>query len=229
MKWGVVGRNVATLAEPPRSVRRPVQPLTAEQARAFIYFSRDDRLGSLFAVAILTGLRQGELFGLRWQDVDLTAGTLAVRHALQRIGGKPTLVEPKTERSRRTLTLPAAALAALKAQRVRQIEERLLAGDRWQDWGLVFASTIGSPLEPSNVAARLHKLLVDAGLLRQRFHDLRHCCASLLLSQHVPPRVVMDVLGHSQIALTMNTYSHVMPAMLKDAANALDAALAVGE
>jgi integrase len=229
LKWGLVGRNVATLVDPPRSVIRPVAPLSAKQARAFIAATKEDRLGPLFTVAITTGLRQGELFGLRWQDVDLASGTLRVRHAMQRIDGKPTLVEPKTDKSRRTASLAASAVDALKAQRIRQLEERLLAGERWHDWGLVFTSSIGTPLEPSNVSGRLHKHLADAGLPRQRFHDLRHCCASLLLSQHIPPRVVMDVLGHSQISLTMNTYSHVMPAMLRDAANALDAALAAGE
>src|SRR5579884_3830581 len=140
MKWGLVARNVATLTEPPRSAKKPVQPLTAEQARAFLDFTKDDRLGPLFHVAITTGLRQGELFGLRWPDVDLAAGTLTVRHALQRINGKPTLVAPKTDKSRRTVTLPASAVAALREQRKRQLQERLLAGSRWQDWGLVFAS-----------------------------------------------------------------------------------------
>lgn len=220
---------MATLVDPPRSVHKKVNPLSANQARAFIKATHDDRLGPLFTVAILTGLRQGELFGLRWQDVDFAGGTLSVRHAMQRVGGKPTFVEPKSERSRRTLTLPAMAAIALKRQRIRQIEDKLVAGDRWQEANLVFTSTVGTPLEPSNVTARLHKLLAATGLPRQRFHDLRHCCASLLLAQHVSPRVVMDVLGHSQIALTMNTYSHVMPAMLQDAADALDILMASGE
>ncbi len=227
MKWGLVGRNVAALADPPRSVKTQVQPLSAAQARAFIEATRDDRLGPLFHVAIASGLRQGELAGLRWQDVDLAAGTLTVRYAMQRVEGKPTFVEPKTALSRRTVTLPASAAAALKTQRVRQVEERLLAGDRWQDWGLVFASTIGTPLEPSNVAARLHKLLADAGLPRQRFHDLRHCAASLLLAGGVAPRTIMGILGHSQISLTMNTYAHLSPALEHDAARALDAVLTV--
>jgi len=229
MKWGLVARNVATLTEPPRSAKKPVQPLTAEQARAFLDFTKDDRLGPLFHVAITTGLRQGELFGLRWPDVDLAAGTLTVRHALQRINGKPTLVAPKTDKSRRTVTLPASAVAALREQRKRQLQERLLAGSRWQDWGLVFASTIGTPLEPTNVTHRFQRLLADAGLPRQRFHDLRHCAASLLLAGGVPLRTIMGILGHSQISLTANTYTHLAPALERDAAAALDAVLAVGE
>jgi integrase len=225
MKWSLVGRNVATLVDPPRSMRKPVQPLTAEQARHFIDATKNDRLGPLFQVAITTGLRQGELFGLRWQDVDLDAGTLAVRHALQRIGGEPTFVEPKTALSRRSITLPASAIAALRSQRIRQLEMRLAAGTAWQDWELVFTSSIGTPLEPSNVTKRLHALLEGAGLPRQRFHDLRHCAASLLLAGGVAPRTIMGILGHSQISLTMNTYAHLSPSLERDAADRLEAIL----
>ncbi len=228
VKWGLVGRNVAALVDPPRSVRKPVEPLSADQARAFIATTAGDRLGPLFHVAIASGLRQGELFGLRWQDVDLNAGTLTVRHAMQRVNGKPTFVEPKTALSQRTVTLPASAVAALRAQRTCQIENRLLAGSRWQDWGLVFCSSIGTPLEPSNVGHRLHKLLEEAGLPRQRFHDLRHCAASLLLAGGVAPRTIMGILGHSQIGLTMNTYAHLSPTLERDAAAALGAILAAG-
>jgi integrase len=127
------------------------------------------------------------------------------------------------------VTLPASAVAALRTQRARQKEARLLADDRWQDWGLVFASTIGTPLELSNVSTRLHTLLNEANLPHQRFHDLRHCAASLLLVGGVAPRTIMGILGHSQISLTMNTYAHLSPALEHDAARALDAVLAVAE
>jgi integrase len=213
-KWSLVTRNVATLVEPPRTVRKPAQPLT-----------RDDRLGSLFHVAIASGLRQGELLGLRWEDVDFGAGTVTVRRALQRIDKRPVFVEPKTDRSRRTVNLPASAVAALKIQKDRQTFARQAAGEHWQEQDLVFASTIGTPLDAPNVTHRLQALLKEAGLPRQRFHDLRHCCASLMLANGEHPRVVMETLGHSQISLTMNTYSHVMPAMQRDAADRLDALL----
>lgn len=226
MKWSLVGRNVATLVDPPRSVRKPVEPLTAEQARHFLNHAKDDRLGPLFHIAITTGLRQGELFGLRWDDVDLEVGTLTVRHALQRMDGKLQLVEPKTTLSRRTINLPASAVAVLRTRRIRQLEERLLAGSQWSDWGLVFTSSIGTPLEPSNVCKRLHLLLGAAGLPRQRFHDLRHCAASLLFAGGVAPRTIMGIMGHSQISLTMNTYAHLSPALQQDAAERLDALLA---
>ncbi|MBA3274745.1 MAG: site-specific integrase, partial [Chloroflexia bacterium] len=174
-------------------------------------------------------LRQGELFGMRWSDVDPDAATLTVRYAMQRIDGKPTFVEPKTVLSRRTFTLPPSTVAALRTQRVQQLQERLIAGGRWRDLDLVFSSTIGTPLEPSNVNARLHALLEVAGLPRQRFHDLRHCAASLLLNGGVPARTIMGILGHSQISLTMNTYAHLSPALERDAADRMEAQLTAVE
>lgn len=231
LKWGLVTRNVATLVDPPRSVRKPVQPLTGDQARAFLAYAKqhDDRLWPFFTTAVLTGLRQGELLGLRWTDVDLDRATLRVSHTLQRIGGTWQFVEPKTRRSARTLSLPASVVAALRTQKDRQGFEQRIAADLWLDWNLIFTTPKGTPLEPSNLNGRLHKLLDGAGLPRQGMHSLRHCCASLLLGQGIPARIVMEQLGHSQITLTMDTYSHVMPAMLRDAADALDSALAVAE
>lgn len=231
LKWGLVTRNVATLVDPPRAVRRPVQPLSAAQARTFLAYAKahDDRHWPFFMTAVLTGLRQGELLGLRWADLDLDTAMLRVSHTLQRIEGEWRFVEPKTRSSARTLSLPAPAVTALRIQKDRQGFERKTAGNLWRDRGLVFTTPKGTPLEPSNLNGRLHRLLDGAGLPRQGMHSLRHCCASLLLAQGVSPRVVMDQLGHAQISLTMDTYSHVMPAMLRDAADALGAAFAVAD
>jgi integrase len=222
VKWRLMERNVAKLADPPRLSRAPVQPLSAQQARLLIERCRTDRLGPLFQVAIATGMRQGELFGLRWEDVDWGRQTLAVQRALQRIDGRPTFVEPKTVRSRRVIPLPGLALQALRAQEAIQRENRLVAGDRWEEWGLVFASARGTPLDASNVNAQLRKLLEKAGLPRQRFHNLRHCSASLLLHAGVDMRTIMGRLGHSQLSLTMNTYAHLSPELERNAATALD-------
>ena len=228
VKWDLVARNVATLVEPPRSRRPPVRPLTPEQARSLLEAVRGDRLEALVTVALALGLRQGEALALRWEDVDLDAGVLHVRHTIHKIDGTWQFMEPKTDRSRRTITMPVTTIAALRVHRVRQEQERLVAGERWQDWGLVFPSTVGTPLNGSNVTHRFQKHLERAGLPRQRFHDLRHCCASLLLAQHVPMRVVMEILGHSQISLTMDTYSHVMPGLQQEAAERMDAILTAG-
>ncbi len=224
MKWGLVVRNVATLSEPPRVVRPEMKILHPEQARQFLDTVRGDRLAAFYAVALSLGLRQGEALGLRWQDVDLDGGTLHVRVALQWLSGHaPTLVEPKTRQSRRSLALPPALVAQLKAHRTRQKEERLLAGQRWQgeEWGLVFPNTLGGPLSKFTLHGQFKRHLHNAGLPDVRFHDLRHSCASLLLAQGIHPRVVMEILGHSTIALTMNVYSHVLPQTQRDALHAL--------
>jgi len=137
-------------------------------------------------------------------------------------------VEPKSRTSRRTIALPAVAQTALREHRRRQAEERLLAGTRWQDLDLVFCSMSGTPADGTAITKRFQRLLADAGLPRQRFHDLRHACASLLLVQGVHPRVVMEVLGHSQYSLTMNTYSHVIPQLQREAADRMESLLAGG-
>ena len=225
LRWGLVVRNVATLVQPPRVQRYEISPLDAEQAQRLLTAIRGDRLEALYSVALAIGLRQGEALGLRWQDVDLDAGILRIRHALQRIDGKLVLVEPKTMRSRRTIQLPSLAVGALREHRVRQSAERALVGEEWNDQDFVFTSQLGRPLHGATVTHRFQKLLAAAGLPRQRFHDLRHGCATLLLAQGVSARVVMDVLGHSAITLTLNTYSHVVPALQTEAARRMDAAL----
>ena len=229
LKWGLVSRNVATLVGPPRIQRKEIRSFTPEEARTFLETIKGDRLEALFSVALSLGLRQGEALGLRWQDVDFDARTLRVNYAIQRIEGRLQLVEPKTERSRRVLPLPKTVISALRAHRSRQLEEKLSLGPDWHETGLVFTSSIGTPLEPRNVVRKFHALLKNAGLPRSRFHDLRHSCASLLLAQGVPARTVMDILGHSQISLTMNTYAHVMPAMKQDAMDLMESILTSGK
>jgi integrase len=226
-RWGLVSRNSARLAEPPRVPRREVQPLAPDEARAFLEAIRGDRLEALYLVAIGVGLRQGEILGLSWTNVDFGASTITVRNALQRVNGKLELVEPKSATSHRVVALPAFVVNALRAHRTRQRTERLLAGSRWHDdpRGLVFTTTVGTPMDGIAVTRRFQASLAVAGLPRQRFHDLRHACASLLLAQGVAPRVVMETLGHSQISLTMNTYSHVIPALGRAAADQMDVAL----
>ncbi len=229
-RWGMVGRNVASLAAPPRVPRREVRPLSPDQARRFLEAINGDRLESLYVLAIGTGLRQGEILGLSWADVDLDAATVTVTHALQRVDGRLVLVEPKSRTSRRVVPLPAFAIDALQAQRRRQRHDRLLAGSRWQadERHFVFTTTVGTSLDGIAVTRRFQAILRVAGLPHQRFHDLRHAYASLLLARGVAARVVMETLGHSQIALTLNTYSHVMPALARAAADEMDALLGSG-
>ena len=225
LKWGLVARNVATLVDAPRVETKVLRPFTPEEAVKFLDVIKGDRLEALYSVALSLGLRQGEALGLRWEDVDLDKGNLSVRYALQRVNGKVELVEPKTKKSRRTIALPFVAVNALLKHRITQESERQWAGDRWQETGHVFTSTIGTPLDDCNVTHQFQRILKAAGLPKLRFHDLRHTCATLLIAQGVHPRYVMDILGHSQIGLTMNTYGHVVAAVQREAASKMDAIL----
>jgi integrase len=191
---------------------------------------KDHHLGALFSVALAVGLRKGEALALKWPDVDFERRTLSVQLTIQRIKmpgekkGKLILKEPKRS-SRRTINLPQVCLSALARHRLHQDQERALAGTRWRELDFVFASTIGTPLEPRNLERAHVQILGMAELPHSRIHDLRHTAATLLLTQGVHPRVVMELPGHSQIAVTMNTYSHVVPALRKEAANQMDAIL----
>ena len=225
-KWGQVARNVAKLADPPRVPKTEVKPLSQEEVQQLLQTARGDWLEALYVCAVALGMRQGELLGLRWEDVDLEGRTLTVAKALQRLDGRFQLVERKATHPRRKINLPQIVVSALGRHRARQSQGRLLAGPEWvDDWGLVFVTRRGTPIDASNLVRAWHQLLERAGLPRCRFHDLRHTAASLLLSQHVDPRVVMEILGHSQISLTMNTYAHVMPALQREAADSMDRVL----
>lgn len=225
LRQGLVGRNVASLARPPRVLRRQVDTLDPDAARAFLAATLGTRDEALYAVALALGLRQGEALGLRWQDVDLETGEIRITHALQRVNSKLELVEPKSLSSRRRIPLPAVVASALRDHRRRQLGDRLVSGSRWIDNGLVFATRDGKALDGRNVTRRFQAALATAGLPRMRFHDLRHSCASLLLAQGVSPRVVMETLGHSQVSLTLNTYAHVLPPLQRDAADRMHALL----
>jgi len=228
-RWGLVPRNVARLVSPPRVEHPEPQPLTPEQARAFLAAVSEDRLAPLYALALGLGARQGELLGLTWADVDLVGHTLAIRRTLQRYDGGWHLDPPKTERSRRSIALPATLVEMLRVHRSRQLEERLRAGPAWQGekWGeLVFANEIGEPLPGSQLTRRFQAVLAALGLPRQRFHDLRHAAATFMLSEGVSLRTTMELLGHSTIAVTANTYSHVLPELQRDATERVSALLA---
>jgi integrase len=176
--------------------------------------------------AVYTGLRQGELLGLKWEDVDLESGSLHVKRALTTARGGPRLAAPKTKGSRR-VSLTRGAMDALRAHLARQLEEIDRAGSLWQENGLVFASEMGTPLDRRDVTSRQFKPLLKRAKLpeKTRFHDLQHACATLLLTKNVNPKVVSEMLGHSNIAITLDTYSHVLPNMQDSAARALEEAL----
>ncbi|WP_448642951.1 site-specific integrase [Geodermatophilus sp. URMC 63] len=172
------------------------------------------------------GLRQSEALALRWSDVDLDNGTLSVRRRLHRVSGQGLVYEePKADRSRRNLALPAQLVDALRAHRAIQREERIAAGSLWQDHDLLFAQPNGRPIERTSDWRAWKALLHQAGVREVRLHDGRHTAATLLLSEGVHPRVVMEVLGHAQMRTTTDIYSYVMPALGRDAADRMGSAL----
>lgn len=222
VRWGLVPRNVAALAELPRLEKKEQRYLTPDQARMLLEAARGDRLEALYSVAIALGLRRGEALGLRWEDVDLDRGVLQVKVALHRIGGKLQLAEPKTPGSRRSINLPRISIAALRAHKVRQLEERLKAGDKWKESGHVFTSTIGTPMEPSNFRRAFQKLLARAGIEHMRIHDMRHTAASLMIAQKIEPKMISEILGHSRTGITMDLYGHLFEPMRREAADRMD-------
>jgi integrase len=189
VRWDMVSRNVAKLVDRPRLERKPINPLTPDEARRFLAATKGHRLEALFSVALALGLRQGEALGLRWEDIDLAAGTLRVCHQLQRVDGRLVLVPPKTAKGRRTLVMPRLIVDSLREHEKRQVAEKIWAGSRWEETGLVFANRLGGPIQARRVIEQFHAALTDAGMRRIRFHDLRHSCATLLLVQGVSPRV----------------------------------------
>ena len=213
LRWALVTRNVAEAVDPPQVPKKEITPLSPKQARAFLEAASGDRLEALYVLAIHTGMRQGELFSLRWEDVDLDAGVLRVRGT-------------KSARSRRTVTLSETAQEALREHLTRQLGEIDHVGSLWQENGLVFASQIGTPLNRHNLTQRSFRpLLANADLPQIRFHDLRHTCATILLSKGVHAKFVQELLGHATIAITLDIYSHVLPGMGGQTATALEDAL----
>jgi integrase len=237
VRLGRVVRNVAQLASPPRTPTREMRTLDAKQTKRLLKAAAGDRLEALYVLACTTGMREGELLGLRWRYVNLDTGTLQVAGTLQRLpkdsvtanGETFVIAEPKTDRSRRTLKLTEDAVAALRRHRVRQGEERLRLGGARDDWDLVFANELGRPMEAGNLLRRsFWPLLERAKLPRIRFHDLRHGAATLLLEEGVHPAIVAATLGHARASTTIDIYSHVSPGMTAEVATTMDKVLGSG-
>jgi integrase len=235
MKWNLVSRNSAALVNAPRIPHRRIEPLDPEHARTLLETAKGGRYEAIYTVALTLGMRRGEVLGLRWSDIDFDGRAIRVNQSVQRIktgssdkGKRSELraTETKTDGSRRTLALPDSVVRALRAHRARQSQDRLAASKSWTDQDLVFTNRTGRPIEPILLHRDYKALLKKAELsITLRFHDLRHSAASLLLAQGIHPRAIMELLGHSSITVTMNVYGHVMPAMMRDAADKMDALL----
>jgi integrase len=225
VKWDLIPRNPADAVEAPRPAPEEMHPLSAEETRKLLEAANGDRLEALYVLAVTTGMRRGELLGLKWSDVDLENATVSIRRTLTRTdnGKRVALGDPKTKKSRRTIRLTPQAVEALRSHLERQLGEIEEAGDLYEDQGLVFTTATGTAINPSNLRQRsLAPLLKKAGLPHIRFHDLRHTCATLLFGKGVHPKFVQELLGHATIAITLDTYSHVMPGMGNQTAAAME-------
>jgi integrase len=220
VRRNLVSRNVCDNVSLPRKTRHEFEPLTKKQAQQLLVEVRGHNLEALLTLVVITGMRRGEILALRWKDIDFDNKSLQIRRSMNFISGKGYIeFEPKTAKGRRKITLPAFVCEVLKQHRTRQLEARLKAGTRWQDQDLVFCNRYGGFLDPSHLRQRFQKVLVDADLPHVRFHDLRHSAATIMLSMGVPAKVVQEILGHSQISMTMDIYSHVLPDIQAEAMN----------
>ena len=218
---GTGPKNVCEAVSVPRRKRPDIRPLNPEQARTFLKMAEGDRYEAFFVLALTAGLRMGELRGLCWDAVDLEGARLQVRWTLVRAGNSLVFGEPKTARGR-VVALTARAVDSLKAHRGRQQAVGLYESD-----GLVFRTPqAGKPVDHRHLTYRYFQPILDrAGLPRIRLHDLRHSCATLLLSRNVNPKIVQELLGHANIGMTLDTYSHILPGMMDPAVAAMEDAL----
>lgn len=224
VRWRLIPRNVCDDVTPPTPRSKEAQSLTIEQARTLFEAAKGHTLEAMLTLALGTGMRHGELRGLRWRDVNLEEGYVHIRRTVSYIGGYGYLEdEPKTAKGRRKILLPAFIMELLKQHRLRQLEMRLQAGGKWREHDLVFCNQTGGYLHPDVGMKQFRRLLKDAGLpLSLRIHDLRHSAATIFLSMGVHPKVVQELLGHSQISMTMDIYSHALPSMQQDAMTRLN-------
>jgi len=221
VRWGHISRNPLDAADPPRKKgdgTKEMKTWTKEQVKAFLGAMQDERLSPLWHTIAMTGMRRGEAIGLRWSDVDLEGGRLAVRRALIPNGRDVVVSEPKTVKGRRVIAVDPGTVEVLKAQAARQLEEQGKWDEAWVETGLVFTQENGEALDPESVSRYWRQAVKKAMLPKIRLHDLRHTHATLALQAGIHPKVVSERLGHATVSITLDTYSHAIPAMQEEAA-----------
>ncbi|GHO86440.1 tyrosine-type recombinase/integrase [Dictyobacter formicarum] len=228
VRWHRIALNPCKHLTAPRAQRTEIKYLTHEQAMQLVEAAKGYRIEQIILLAVSLGLRKGEILGLRWDDIDFDQGILTVRRTVSYIpphDGELHMyleTDPKTATSKRTIILPTFIQEALKAHRAQQLQERLKAGKEWEQHNLVFCSMLGKHVKPSSLRTQFKGALQKANLPDIRFHDLRHSAATILLSMGVNVKVIQELLGHANISITLNIYSHVTPTMQRDAMKELD-------
>ncbi len=221
--WGLLPRSPLVGVKPPRAEGTEMRTWTPEEVREFLTAVTDDRLYALWVLVLSTGMRRGEVAGLRWSDVDLDAQVLAVRQTRVSVAGEVHASDPKTRASRRQISLDQLVVSVMRAHRRHQLEERLAWGPAWVDSGYVFTREDGGPLHPERITVLFGRLVEETGLPKIRLHDLRHTSASLALAAGIHPKIMSERLGHASVAITLDLYSHVTPGLQTEAAEKLGA------
>jgi integrase len=207
VRWGLLVRNVTEAVDPPQEAKPEYMTWNEQQVVRFLGIADEDKLAAFWRLALLTGMRRGELLGLKWEDIDITRGTLSVKRTLSRSGdGTYTLGAPKTTAGRRSIALPRSAVESLRRHRIKQWEARLALKGTYIDQDFVFADEIGEPLHPNTLRKRFLKLIAAAGVPIIRIHDLRHTSATLMLANGEHPKIVSERLGHANIGITLDRY-----------------------
>lgn len=221
--WGIIGWNPADGVIRPKKQHKEMKVLNDTQVRTLLLVAKGTPMHILLQIEITTGLRFGELLGLQWKDLNWGNRQLQIQRQLNRLKSHGlTFSEPKTKAGRRTIVLGKSTISLLHDHWLLQQKMIIEFGDQWQDNDLIFPSETGTPADQSNVTKRFKLLLIKAGLPDIRFHDLRHTAATLMLLQGINPKIVQERLGHADISMTLNTYSHVLPSMQEDAAEKID-------
>lgn len=212
VQWSLIVRNPTDAVTPPKPQKKEPKTLNSEQAKRFLDSVDTPRWKTIYVIALLLGLRKSEILGLRWQDVDFKNNTISINNIVYEVDGIIYQGTPKTDSSRRTVAMPNLVVETIREYQKFTKEEE----------GLIFTTSTGRPVSPRNLSRHFYKALERADLPRIRFHDLRHTAATLLLKENVHPKIVQEMLGHSSITLTLDTYSHVIPSMQKEAASKMD-------
>lgn len=213
VRWDKLARNPADLADPPKATRREIKVWAPEQLATFLHHVHEHRIYAAFRLMAMTGMRRGEVLGLRWSDVDLTADRLSIQQTRLSVNYQQVISEPKTAKGRRSVRLDHETASALKRHRKQQLEERMAAGETWEETESVFTDEFGHPIHPDRFTKLFVALVEAAGIERLTPHGLRHTYATLALQARANPKVVSDRLGHANVSTTLQIYSHVTPAV----------------